>query len=323
MHTTETKSNGTPKIGVYVCHCGVNISHTVDVSGAVEFARHLPHVTAAKEYKFMCSDPGQEIIHQDIRDGLVNRVVVASCSPLMHEPTFRNAMSNAGGNPFLFQMANIREHVSWVTHDKNAGTLKAKALIAAAVHRVALHQPLERSRVPVNPNVLVVGAGIAGIQAALLLAQAGKNVYLVEREPSIGGHMSRFDKTFPTLDCAACILTPKMVSVGQNPRIHLMTWAEVAYVEGYVGNFKVKIKKKPRYVDTETCISCGLCYEACLSRPYPKYRRMILGKQIIKEGKVLEMHQPDDTKLEQDLAAVIESQPEPEAVSATRKGDSR
>jgi heterodisulfide reductase subunit A len=272
-------------VGVYVCHCGINIAGKVDVAATIEFAKKLPLVTVARDYKFFCSDPGQEIIQQDIRDGTVNRVVVASCSPLMHEPTFRRATAMGGVNEFFFQMANIREHVSWVTFDKKAATDKAKALIAAAVRRVALHKPLEKSRVPVNPAVLVVGGGISGIHAALTLANAGKKVILVEREPSIGGHMAKFDKTFPTLDCAACILTPKMVSVGQHPNIRLMTWSEVVGVEGYVGNFKAKIKKKARYVDTGACISCGVCYEACLSRPSPVHRRMILGDRVFREGR--------------------------------------
>jgi heterodisulfide reductase subunit A len=288
MPSPQSLSDNDLKVGVYVCHCGVNIAAKVDVGGVVDFARTLPHVSVSREYKFMCSDPGQELIQQDINAGLVNRVVVASCSPLMHEGTFRTALSNAGLNAFLLHMVNIREHVSWVTADPDAATRKASALVAAGVYRVAHQQPLEPQKVSVNPNVLVVGGGIAGIHAALTLASAGKTVYLVERSPSIGGHMSLFDKTFPTLDCAACILTPKMVSVSQNPNIHLMTWSEVTQVDGYVGNFKVTVKHKPRFVDMEKCISCGLCYEACLSRPLPGRRRLILGKQVIREGRGLQ-----------------------------------
>ncbi len=320
MSEVKPGSNGTPKVGVYVCHCGINIAGKVDVAATIEFAKKLPLVTVARDYKFFCSDPGQEIIQQDIRDGTVNRVVVASCSPLMHEVTFRRATALGGVNQFFFQMANIREHVSWVTFDKTAATNKAKALIAAAVRRVALHKPLEKSRVPVNPAVMIVGGGISGIHAALTMAEAGKQVILVEREPSIGGHMSKFDKTFPTLDCAACILTPKMVSVGKHANIRLMTWTEVASVEGYVGNFKVKVRQKPRYVDTKTCISCGLCYEACLSRPAPKHRRLFLGKQIIKEGKALEIRSSGVVATERQATVLTEALPKAEAVSTRGKG---
>ncbi|MCL6642591.1 MAG: FAD-dependent oxidoreductase, partial [Candidatus Bipolaricaulota bacterium] len=260
----ELTTNGAPKIGVYVCHCGVNIAAKVNIAEVVEFAKRLPFVTVAQEYKFMCSDPGQELIQQDLREGKINRVVVASCSPLMHEATFRRATAEGGQNPFFFQMANIREHVSWVTADGHHATEKAKALIAAAVRRVAFHEPLEKKRVPVHPHVLIVGGGIAGIEAALKIADAGKKVYLVEREPTIGGHMAQFDKCFPTLDCAACILTPKMTQVRVHPNIELLTYSEVESVEPYdLRNFKVKIRRKARYVNEDTCTGCGLCAEAC------------------------------------------------------------
>jgi len=262
--SADQSSNGTPKVGVYVCHCGINIAHTVDVKACTDFAASLPYVTVAKEYKFMCSDPGQEIIQQDIREGKVNRVVVASCSPLMHENTFRKATAVGGGNAFMFQMANIREHVSWVTLDTAMATEKAKALIAGAVTRIVRHVPLQRNRVPVHPDVMIVGGGIAGIHAALTMADAGKKVYLVEREPTIGGHMAKFDKTFPTLDCSACILTPKMSAVRSHPNITLWTYAEVAGVEGFVGNFKVKVRRKPRYVIEEQCVGCLDCIDACI-----------------------------------------------------------
>ena len=251
------------KVGVYVCHCGQNIAAKVDVEGVVASAAALPGVTVARNYKFMCSDPGQDLIQRDIRDGLVNRVVVASCSPLMHEATFRRATAAGGISPFYSQMASIREHVSWVTADSGDATDKAKSLVAGAVHRVALHEHLERRRAPIHPDVLVVGGGIAGIHAALTLAEAGKHVYLVEREPSIGGQMAKFDKTFPTLDCAACILTPKMVQVGQHPNIELLSFSEVTGVSGYVGNFKVNVRKKARYIDEDLCTGCDLCVENC------------------------------------------------------------
>jgi heterodisulfide reductase subunit A len=192
-----------PKIGVYVCHCGANIAGVVDVAQVVEYARGLPSVTVARDYKFMCSDPGQDLIKNDIREQGLDRVVVASCSPRLHEPTFRRTLASAGLNPYLLEMANIREQCAWVHEDGNKATEKAKALVSAAVRRIFYHEPLEKKEVSVNPCTLVVGAGIAGIQAALEIADSGQKVYLVEREPSIGGNMARLDKTFPTLDCSA------------------------------------------------------------------------------------------------------------------------
>jgi heterodisulfide reductase subunit A len=191
------------KIGVYICHCGANIARTVDVEQVTEFAKGLPSVAVARNYKFMCSDPGQDMIRDDIKKLGLNRIVVASCSPRLHELTFRRTLASADLNPYLFEMANIREHCSWIIDDKAVGTEKAKAMVSAAVRRVFYHEPLETKEVPVNPNTLVVGAGIAGIQAALEIADSGHKVYLVEREPSIGGNMSKLDKTFPTLDCSA------------------------------------------------------------------------------------------------------------------------
>jgi len=189
------------KIGVYVCECGVNIASTVDVPAVVEFAKRLPHVTVARPYKYTCSQPGQDMIKDDIQKLGINRVVVASCTPRMHEPTFQNAVAEAGLNPYYFAMANIREHVSWVVKDKAQATTKAKRLIRAAVARAALQDELFARKEAVTPAAMVVGGGIAGIQAALTIAEAGYPVYLVEREPSIGGHMAQLDKTFPTLDC--------------------------------------------------------------------------------------------------------------------------
>jgi len=191
-----------PKIGVYVCECGINISATVDVAEVVRFASGLPNVVVARDYKYMCSEPGQEMIQQDIRELGINRVVVASCTPRMHEPTFQAAIAEAGLNPYYFEMANIREHASWITRDVEKATEKAKHLVRAAVARVAWQEALESRQEPVTQATLVVGGGIAGIQAALTIANAGYQVYLVEREPSIGGHMAQLDKTFPTLDCS-------------------------------------------------------------------------------------------------------------------------
>jgi len=251
------------RIGVYICHCGSNIARTVNCENVAEFARGLTSVAVARDYKYMCSEPGQKLIKEDIKEHSLNRVVVASCSPRMHEPTFRRACQDAGMNQYLFEMANIREHCSWVHEDRDMATEKARALVGAAVRRVYYHEPLETREVPVNPNTLVVGGGIAGIQAALEIADSGHQVYLVEKEPSIGGHMAMFDKTFPTLDCAACILTPKMTTVGQHPNIKLMSYSEVESVSGYVGNFKVKVKKEARYVDVTKCTGCGECAKAC------------------------------------------------------------
>ena len=251
------------KIGVYVCHCGLNIADIVDVEEVSKYATTLPAVVVSRNYKFMCSDPGQNMIKEDIKELGLNRVVVASCSPLMHEPTFRRAIQEAGVNPYLFEMANIREHCSWITEDHKEATEKAKALVGAAVRRVYYHQPLEIREVPVNPNTLIIGGGIAGIQAALEIADSEHKVYLVERDPSIGGHMIQFDKTFPTLDCSACILTPKMTSVGMHPYIELMAYSEVEEISGFVGSFKARIRKKARYVDEDKCNGCGVCVTKC------------------------------------------------------------
>jgi heterodisulfide reductase subunit A len=269
------------KIGVYVCHCGTNISGKVNVEEVTEFARTLPDVAIARNNKFMCSDPGQIMIEDDIKNLGLERIVVASCSPLMHEPTFRGACERANVNRYMFEMANIREHCSWVTVDPNAATEKAKALISGAVAKARVLAPLPHKSVPVNPAALVVGAGIAGIQAALDIADSGRTVYLVEKQPTIGGHMATFDKTFPTLDCAACILTPKMVQVGKHPHIKLMPSSEVDEVKGFVGNFQVKIRHKATYVDRSKCSGCGLCWESCPARKIPATRVIRKGKLVI------------------------------------------
>ncbi|MEW6547720.1 MAG: FAD-dependent oxidoreductase [Bacillota bacterium] len=270
------------RTGVYVCHCGTNIAGTVDVAAVAEYARGLPGVAVARHHEHMCSDPAQHMLREDIRELGLNRVVVAACSPHMHEPTFRQACEAAGLNRYLFQMANIREHCSWVTVDRKQATDKARALVTAAVRRVAWHEPLETRRVPVNPATLIVGGGIAGIQAALEIAAAGYQVYLVERQPSIGGQMAQFDKTFPTLDCAACILTPKLSAVARDPRIHLFTNSEVVEVSGFVGNFKVKIRKRARYVREDRCNGCGVCWNMCPAVAVPTQRRIRKGVAVIK-----------------------------------------
>ncbi len=270
------------KIGVYICHCGSNIAGTVDVKAVREFISGIPGVTIARDFKFMCSDPGQELIRNDIAELHLNRVIVAACSPLMHEKTFQKACESGGLNRYLFQMVNIREHCSWVHTNRKAASEKAKALVTAAVFRVAKQLELETRKMAVNPATLVVGGGIAGIHAALEIAQSGNEVYLVEKEPSIGGKMAVFDKTFPTLDCAACILTPKMVSVGQNDYIHLLSYSEVEKVSGSMGNFHIRIRRKPRYIDEERCTGCGLCYEHCPAVRIPQRRILKLGDRIVK-----------------------------------------
>ncbi|SYZ73412.1 hypothetical protein TRIP_C21530 [Candidatus Zixiibacteriota bacterium] len=321
--SAEPLNQNNVRVGVYVCHCGTNIAKTVDVVKVAETLQQVPGVIVSRHYRFMCSDPGQEMIQKDVKEHKLNRIVVAACSPLMHEPTFRKAVETAGLNRYFFEMANIREQVSWVTVDPRTATEKAIRLLHGAVARVKFHEPLEMRRVPITRRVLIVGGGIAGIEAALQIADAGFEVVLVEKDSSIGGHMSRFDKTFPTLDCAACILTPKMVSVGKHPNIRLMTWAEVDEVKGYVGNFKIKIRKKARYVDPTLCNSCGSCYEACPSRPYPTMRRLMLGKQVVKEGKALEIRHPGIMGPEHDLTVLTAAQPMPESFAVPVKGGAR
>jgi len=251
------------KIGFYICHCGINIAYRVRVGEVADFVRKLRNVVVARDYKFMCSDPGQEMIEKDIKEYGLNRVVVASCSPRLHEKTFRGACERAGLNPYMFQMASVREQVSWVTPDEDEATRKAKTLAAAAINRVNYHHSLETREVDVHPDVLVVGGGIAGMQAALDIGNSGHKVYLVEKQTTIGGHMLQFDKTFPTLDCAACIGTPKMVEVAQNPNIELFSYSEIKEVAGYIGSYTVRIHRKPRYVKEGVCTGCGECTSVC------------------------------------------------------------
>jgi len=254
------------KVGVYVCHCGTNIAGIVDVEDVAQWsAEKLKNrgVVVSRDYKFMCSSLGQELIQNDIKELGLTRVVVAACSPHLHEQTFRTACDRAGLNPYLCELVSIREQVSWVHTDKSAATEKAKAVISGGVERVRMDEPLEPLLVPIHPATMVVGGGIAGIQAALEIADSGRHVYLVEREPSIGGHMAQFDKTFPTLDCSACILTPKMVSAGSHPNITLLAWSDVENVDGFVGNFTVTVRQKARYVNIDSCTGCGICWEKC------------------------------------------------------------
>jgi heterodisulfide reductase subunit A len=252
------------KVGVFVCHCGRNIAGSVDVSKVTLSARRLPSVVFASDNLYSCSDPGQDAIKKAIKDNGVNRVVVAACSPKMHEPTFRRCITDVGLNPYFLEMANIREHCSWVhLWEKDKATEKAIDIVAMAVAKARHLQPLESIGVPVHKKALVIGGGIAGCQAALDLADMGFGVYLVERAPSIGGRMAQLDKTFPTMDCSICIEGPKLVDVGRHPNIKLMTFTEVIEVGGYIGNFHVKALSKPRYVSLEKCTGCGECTSVC------------------------------------------------------------
>lgn len=251
------------RIGVFICQCGENIGRTVDCPAVAEAAARFPGVAHSVEYKYMCSDPGQNMIKNAIKEKNLDAVVVGSCSPHMHEKTFRKACADAGLNPFLCDIANLREHCSWVHEDIIDGTKKAIELVRISVERVKHNQPLAPILVPVTKKALVIGGGISGIQAALDIANAGFECILVEKEPSIGGHMSQLSETFPTLDCSQCILTPRMVEVYQHPKIKLMTYSEVENVDGFIGNFKVTIRKKARSIDESKCTGCGLCVQKC------------------------------------------------------------
>ena len=251
------------KIGVFVCHCGINIAQLVDVKKLVEYAKTLDNVAVGKDYKYMCSDVGANLIKDSIKKHKLDGVVIACCSPRMHEHTFRSVVESGGINAFNLEIANIREQCSWAHEDKNRSTEKAKALVRGAVAKAKLLEPLETSKVKVTPTALVIGGGISGIQSALDLAEEGYKVYLVEKSPTIGGRMAQLDKTFPTLDCSGCILTPKMMEVKNHPNIELLTYSEVMGVEGSIGNYIVKVEKKARYVDLDKCTGCGDCIEAC------------------------------------------------------------
>ena len=252
------------KIGVYVCHCGINIGATVDVRAVAEYAGTLPHVVVARDYMYMCSDPGQEMIQQDIRDYGLNRVVVASCSPRMHEPTFRTTIEEVGVNPYYFEMANIREQVSWVHSDRKVGTQKAKELIAGTVAKAALLEPLAEREVDVTPTALVIGGGVAGLEAALDIADAGYQVYLVERQPSLGGRMAQLNKTFPRMEDAGALVVSEMARAMAHPNVEVLAYSEVVDVEGYIGNFEVTVRRKPRFVDADKCTACDKCAEVCV-----------------------------------------------------------
>lgn len=257
------------KIGVFVCWCGSNIAATVDVQAVSDALAHEPGVVFSANYQYMCSQAGQDMIQEKIREFALTGVVVCSCSPRMHEATFRKTCEKAGLNPYMVEIANIREQCSWIHKDKQTGTEKAIILGRAAIAKVQLNAPLTAGTSPVIKRALVIGGGIAGIQTALDIADAGFPVDIVEKKPTIGGKMTQIDKTFPTLDCAACILTPKMVDAAQNENISIISYAEVESVKGFVGNFSVKIRKKARFVDETKCTGCGLCTEKCPQKKVP------------------------------------------------------
>jgi len=251
------------RLGVFVCHCGENIARRVDAKTVAEVARRLPGVAFSEDYPYFCSAPGQKKIRAAIQDQGLTGIVVAACSPHLHEPTFRGASSQAGLNPFLCEMANIREQCAWVHTDGASATEKACDIVATMVEKVKRGHPLRAIEVPVTKGALVIGGGVAGIRAALDIANAGYAVTLVERQPTLGGNMARLSETFPTLDCSQCILTPLMVEVSRHPNVELLTYAEVEDVGGYVGNFKVRIRKKPRYVREDLCTGCDDCVPVC------------------------------------------------------------
>jgi heterodisulfide reductase subunit A2 len=257
------------KIGVFVCHCGENISATVDCTKVAETAGNYDGVTFSVDYKYMCSDPGQTIIKNAIKEKGLTGVVVASCSPRMHEPTFRKACAEAGLNPYMCEMANLREHCSWVHEKGEETTEKAIDLVRILVEKIKYNQSLDAIKVPVTKTALVIGGGIAGIQASLDIANTGHKVILIEKDPSIGGHMSQLSETFPTLDCSQCILTPRMVEVAQHPNITLYTYAELESLEGFIGNFKAKIRRKSKSIDEKLCTGCGLCTTKCPNKKIP------------------------------------------------------
>jgi heterodisulfide reductase subunit A len=266
-----------PRIGVFVCHCGLNIAGVIDVKEVIEYAKTLPDVVYTKDNRYTCADPGQDEIRKAVKEQNLNRVVVAACSPRMHEPTFRKTVADVNLNPYFFEMANIREFSSWChPNTPEDATEKAKEIVKMAVAKARLLEPLKEIEVPVTSKALVIGGGIAGINSALDLAEMGFKVYLVEKTESIGGHMAQLDKTFPTLDCSICIEGPKMVDVGRHPNIKTISYADVTKVSGFVGNFKVKIKKKPRYVIQDSCTGCGECKDVCPIE-YPNEWDMNMG----------------------------------------------
>ncbi len=290
-HATECRQEGsglaasgrqlTPRVGVFVCHCGINIAATVDVGHVASEIAKEPDVVFATHYTYVCSTPGQQMIIDAIKEHSLNRLIVASCSPRMHETTFRRAAAKGGLNPFLCEMANIREHCSWVHEDREKATKKALETIRTVLEKVKGNTILEITSVPITRRALVIGAGIAGIQTALDIANGGHEVILLDRYPCIGGHMAQLGETFPTLDCASCIFTPKVVEAAQSENIKILAYSEIEEVTGSVGNFEVKIRRKTRSVDESKCTGCGLCAEKCPTKVLSEFDRGLTMRKAI------------------------------------------
>src|SRR3972149_5777919 len=272
-----------PRIGVFVCQCGNNIAATVDTKKVAEEMSQIPGVVYTCDYKFMCSSPGQEMLKQAIKEQNLDGVIVSACSPHMHEKTFRKASEAAGLNPYQCEITNIREQCSWVHHDptKAVGTVKSIDLTRMTIQRLKKNQPLKKIKIPVKKRALIIGGGIAGIQAALDIAEGGREVIVVEKEPSIGGNMAKLSETFPTMDCSQCILTPKMVEAELHDNIRLYTYSEVEKVDGYIGNFTVQIRKKARYVNEELCTGCGECWEKCPFKAPSEFEHGLSKRKVI------------------------------------------
>ena len=277
------------RIGVFVCHCGINIAGAINTKKVVEEIKKYPGVAYATDYIYVCSDPGQNLIKERIKEEKLDAVIVAACSPSLHEQTFRNTVALAGLNPYQMESANIREQVSWVHPDKEVATQKAIQIIKSLVEKIILNEDLTPFSIPVTRRAMVIGGGISGIQTALDIANSGYEVILVEKEPSIGGHMIQLSETFPTLDCSQCIMTPKMVEVNQHPNIKLLAHSEVEEVSGYIGNFKIKVRKKARFVDEEKCTACGDCWNSCPVRNHPQILEIPSVRERMKKEDILKL----------------------------------
>ncbi len=269
------------KIGVFVCWCGLNISRTVDIERVIKEVSRHPQVVVSTDYKYLCSEPGQNLIQKYVEENELGGLVVAACSPNMHELTFRSVAQRCGINPYLCEMTNIREQCSWVHDDREEATHKAIDLIIMTVEKVLRSDPLYSSTVPLTKKALVIGAGISGMESALDIANAGYEVSLVDKRPYIGGHMTQLSETFPTLDCAQCILTPKTAEVARHPNIKILPYSEVVEIKGYVGNFEAKIKRKATYVDWDKCTGCGICVEKCPQKTYSEFERGLKERKSI------------------------------------------